>query len=533
MKKTISINISGLIFTIDEDAYQRLSQYLESIRNHFSTIEGHDDIIADIESRIAELLQRKITDQKQVVCISDINEIIVALGQPFEMDDEQAKDQKNQSTSGPSRPKRLFRDPDNKKLGGVAAGLAAYFAIEALWIRIIFVVLFLTSGVGLFIYIALWIFIPEAFTTAEKLEMRGEPVNVATIEQSIKQEFESVKGNFNTYASNAKEGFNRTGRKAGQAASRLNDPVLQVIRGIARFFGVLFGLLFFALGTLLILVLGSLFLGWDEFGIFADVELPFLGGEQLYNLLLAGPLSVAIAPVAFGAFIAIPLIMLVYAGLRLMIGEHFKIPGLGNIATGLWIASVVGLFYIGTTLIVDMKEMYFSEDQPKYFDNDKYKVLYFSATDVRGENEDENLAFFDQRYYLKEKDAGKEISGSPYFYFEPTKGQSAFLETTRMARGKTNDKARERAAGIKYPLIMSDSSLVVPNYFSFDAVTKIRNQRMTLRVNLPEGQLVSLDNSMKSVVSETMRYRMRERSDTGNLWVMTSDGLHPFLSTVK
>lgn len=533
MKKTISTNISGLIFNIDEDAYQRLSQYMESIRRHFSTIEGHEDIIADIESRIAELLQRKITDQKQVASIADVNEIIAALGQPFEMDDEQTTNSKDQTGGRAARPKRLFRDPDNKKLGGVAAGIAAYFAIDALWVRIIFVILFLSSGVGFFIYIALWIFIPEAFTTAEKLEMRGEPVNVATIEQSFKQEFESVKGSFNTYASSAKEGFNRTGRKAGHAASRLNDPVMQVIRGIARFFGILFGMLFFSLGILLILVLGSVFLGWDEFGIFSDVELPLLGGEQLYNLLLAGPLSVAIAPLALGAFIAIPLVMLVYGGLRLMIGEHFKIPGLGNIATGLWIASVVGLFYIGMTLTVDMKEIYFSEEEPKYFDNEKHKVLYFTATNGESERDDYNLAFFDQRYYLTGKDEDMEISGRPYFYFEPVMGQRAYLETNRMARGKTNEKARERAAGIQFPLMISDSSLVVPTYFRFDAHTKIRNQRITLRINLPEGQLVSLDKSMRSVVSDGMRYDMRERTDNGNLWVMTSEGLQPYLSTDK
>lgn len=528
MKKTISINISGLIFNIDEDAYQRLSQYFESIRLHFNKVQGSDDIVADIESRVAELLQRKINEQKQVITLSDINEVIAALGQPFEMDDEQKETEDDaQTLSSGRRSKRLFRDTDNKKLGGVAAGLSAYFAIDALWIRILFVILFLSSGVGFFVYIALWIFVPEAYTTAEKLEMRGEPVNVATIEQSIKKEYESVKGKINEYAADAKEGFQRTSRNAGHAASRMNDPVMQIIRGIARFLSVVFGLIFLVLGSLLMLIAGSAFLGWDNLDLFTGMELPLAGGEQLYQLLLAGPLSVSLAPAVLGAFIAIPLVMLVYAGLRLLIGEAFKIPGLSNVATGLWIASVVGLFYIGTTLVIDTKETFHNEEKPVYFSTSSGKILYINTLDQDIANQVNEITFFDQSYFLSSDEKINLINSRPSLYFRTTDEKVPYLVTTRSANGKTYEKARERTEDLRFIWQSTDSSFAIAKQFSFQKDDKLRNQRIEMWVYLPEGQMVELDNQLKWVVSESMRHRLYSNVNKSKLWIMTSEGLKP------
>lgn len=527
MKKTIPIHISGLLFNIDEDAWQRLSQYMDSIRMHFATMEGHEDIIADIEARIAELLQRKINEQKQVISLADIQEVINALGQPFEMDTDQEATVGSQN-AGTKRPKRLFRDAENKKLGGVAAGIAAYFNIDALWIRLIFVFLTLTSGVGVFIYIALWIFIPEAVTIAEKLEMRGEPVNVANIEQSFRQEFESVKGKFSTYAESAREGINRSARHAGAGVSRMNDPVMLVIKGIARFIGIVFGLIFLFIGLLLILIAGAAFLGWDDFNLFSDMEMPLAGGEYLYQLLLSGPLSVAIAPVALGAFIAIPLIMLVYAGLRLLVGETFKIPGLSNVATGLWIASVVGLFYVGTTLVIDMQEFASVDDQQKTFSTNKDKPVYIYVNADESLPKNEDLAFFDQRYIISEKNKDGQIAGIPRIYFERTESTAPIIEPSRRARGKSYDKARERANAISYPVQFSDSSMTVQRYFFFSEKDKLRDQKITVTVKLPEGQLVWIDKKIEPIVSGYLQDKMQERNDNQQLWVMTADGLQPY-----
>lgn len=523
MKKTLSINISGLIFNIDEDAYLRLNQYTESIRNHFGSTEGNQDIISDIESRIAELLQPKITEQKQVICIADVEEVIAALGQPSEMDESESEAEKQEEKKKSNHRKRLFRDPDNKKLGGVAAGIGQYFSLDPLWVRLVFVILFLTSGVGFFVYIALWIFIPEAVTTADKLEMRGEPVNVATIEQSIKKEYESVKGTFNEYANEAREGLNRTGKKAGQTAGRLNDPVMQIIRGIARFFGILFGLLFLTIGLALTLVAGSLFLGWNDFDIWSDAELPFAGGEQLWELLFSSPLSASIAPLAIGVLVAVPLIMLVYAGLRLIAGETFKIPGLGNIATGLWIASVIGLFYVGMTLLVDVKEQHFFEGQKKKLVSPQEKTFYLMALDDGVKNGTEITAF-DEQFFLRN---GK-LFGTPRVYFDCEKNGSGFVEIERRARGKNREMSRERAEGIIFDYQLSDTSLVISPCFGFGTDNKLRQQKIWVNISLPEGKIVSIPKNLKQVFSGSLRYEIEERAGAENLWIMTNEGLKPY-----
>ncbi|MEA3343657.1 MAG: PspC domain-containing protein, partial [archaeon] len=140
------------------------------------------EIIADIESRIAEILQERMSDTKQVVNITDVDHVTEMMGQPsdFAEEDEPVhEDKKSKERTYYSRTtKRLYRDPENKMIGGVCGGLGAYFNTDPLWFRLLFVALIIFSGVGLLIYIVLWVVVPEAYTTAEKLEMRGEPVNV-------------------------------------------------------------------------------------------------------------------------------------------------------------------------------------------------------------------------------------------------------------------------------------------------------------------------------------------------------------------
>ena len=174
MNKTININLGGFFFHIDEVAYQKLRRYLESISKSLSDDpQGKNEIIADIEARISELLSEKITDARQVVNEGDIDDIIVIMGQPE--DYAEAEQEYNDASYSYSRNsasgKKLFRDGDDKFLGGVASGIAHYFDIDTIWIRLGLLALFFGAGFGILVYIILWILLPEAKTTAEKLQM--------------------------------------------------------------------------------------------------------------------------------------------------------------------------------------------------------------------------------------------------------------------------------------------------------------------------------------------------------------------------
>jgi phage shock protein PspC (stress-responsive transcriptional regulator) len=194
MKKTLTINLANQVFHIDEDAFYRLREYLDRIEGHFADKNERSDIISDIEMRIAELFGQRTNQQKQVIIIQDVEEIIRIMGDPVEIGGEDQG--KAREYAKGSKPKRLYRDPDNRVLGGVCGGIGQYFKIDPLIIRIIFLVVFFGFGIGLLIYIILWIVVPEARTTVQKLEMRGDPVNASNIGNFVKDEFENVKKTF-------------------------------------------------------------------------------------------------------------------------------------------------------------------------------------------------------------------------------------------------------------------------------------------------------------------------------------------------
>lgn len=185
MNRTLTINIGGLVFHIEEQAFQQLDQYIKAVRRSIA-IEEQEEVVQDIELRIAEIFNSKITTTKQVITSEDVEEVIQIMGRPedYSIDDDVNQPHTEQAYY---REKKLFRDIDNRILGGVLAGLAHYFKIDTIWVRLIFIFLVFFYGTGILLYFVLWIIIPSAKTTSEKLDMMGEPVNIETIERKIKE----------------------------------------------------------------------------------------------------------------------------------------------------------------------------------------------------------------------------------------------------------------------------------------------------------------------------------------------------------
>jgi phage shock protein PspC (stress-responsive transcriptional regulator) len=189
MKKTYTINISGTVFYIEDEAYEKLNSYIANLKKHFGNNEEGKEIVSDIEARIAELFNSRKSEEEEVINSEWVNEVIKTMGVP---EDFTETEDEEQSTFSKSRKRRLYRDPDHKVIGGVCSGLAAYFNIDPVVMRLIFVVLFLINGLGLLLYIILWIAVPEAKTTAQRLEMRGKEANIENIEKWIKKEYQEI-----------------------------------------------------------------------------------------------------------------------------------------------------------------------------------------------------------------------------------------------------------------------------------------------------------------------------------------------------
>lgn len=198
MKKTFTINICGSVFHIEEDAYEVLQKYLINLKNHFGNDDEGKEILADIEARIAEICTVKSADGKNLITLDLINEVIEIMGTPESISQE-TDDEEPLSGQAKSK-KRLYRDPEHRVLGGVCGGLAAYFDMDLAVMRIIFVLLtFITTGAGVLAYLILWIAVPKAVNTAQRLEMRGQNVSVKNIEKFIKEEANAVKESYQKY----------------------------------------------------------------------------------------------------------------------------------------------------------------------------------------------------------------------------------------------------------------------------------------------------------------------------------------------
>ncbi len=203
MKTTITINLGGIVFHIDDDAFEMLHTYLIAVEKQFVNEDERKEVMSDIESRLSELFKEELGEKRDVIMKEDVSKIVKIMGEPEDFKDEEAEKETTNSSNWESRrqkmnsktTKRLYRDPDNRILGGVCGGLGAYFNTDPLLFRIIFILISLGMGSGLIIYIILWIAIPEASTTAQKLEMRGEAITIENIKRAVRDEFENVKKN--------------------------------------------------------------------------------------------------------------------------------------------------------------------------------------------------------------------------------------------------------------------------------------------------------------------------------------------------
>jgi phage shock protein PspC (stress-responsive transcriptional regulator) len=189
MNTTVTIHLAHILFHIDSDAYDLLKNYLNKLEKSFSKTEGKQEILEDIEVRIAELFSQYTVREGYVISEQNVKDVIETLGTPEDIADEDFVEENSKSESQ----KKLYRDSENRIIGGVASGLGHFFGIERVWIRLIIILLILSSVGGIiFIYILLWAIVPEANTTAEKLRMKGKPVNISNIEKKIKEGLEDV-----------------------------------------------------------------------------------------------------------------------------------------------------------------------------------------------------------------------------------------------------------------------------------------------------------------------------------------------------
>lgn len=567
MKKNISINLQGLIFHIEEDGYDVLSRYLAEVKAHFSSYRGHQEIVADIEGRIAELFAARLSGIKQVVTLDDVTAMTAKMGRvsdfqsadEAEDDDELLADAVASGTAagtyaGPrtstatadaadtaaaEEPRRLYRDITNRKIAGVAAGVARYFSINPLWvrlgflgllfirpllrsifhfdnnvfnfegfdlggfalltyivlwialpkrydtppeqedqsykklyrdtdtgkvggvsaglaaylntdvtlIRVLFIVGLFVGGISFILYPLLWILLPEAKTVSEKMRMRGDAVTLSGIDSSVRN---------NAYSPDTPGNNRPVGTFLEDVAGALN-PLLGFVGSAIRIFA---GLLLIVTGFSLLL--GFAILLGVGLGLIPESDNIVTGAMPAYVFLNG------ISPWAVGAFfltMAIPALALLLAGLGLLLRRTILHRSVALSLLGLWLLGIVGSSVAGTRLARDFQQEAEITQTTSFTTLKKPRLVLERRQQDNGKWLDLDLIAVDS-------------------------GQTPRLERVISAKGASEEVARRTAAtSILHSLrTPNDSTLSIDDHFTFQPGAQFRNQEVRLRLLIPRDR---------------------------------------------
>ncbi len=574
MKQVININFQGRVVPIEVTAFDILKQYTESLSRYFANEEGKDEIINDIESRIGELFQERIKDGATCITEDDVNAIIKSMGRPEDFESEEgnmgneSQRQSEPFIPGPGTNRRLYRDENDKVVGGVCSGLANYFNIDVVVIRIIFVILAVSAGFGLItylilwvavpstastmigsvrkklyrdtdnkfiggvcsglanyfginiwiprvlfllpflgflsrsnwsgfdfqhflrlgfspgsllVYVILWMVLPEANTTAEKLEMKGEKVDMNSIKNSVMEEMKGVQQRAEKFGREA----STLAKEKGQS---LSSDVSSVAKRSSRSLGDVIVLLFkvfayFILGCIGISLVVALFaLGIFSIGIF-----------PMKDYLLTEGWQTALAWGTLIFFIAVPIVGIITWLIRRLAKVNTNRRFMRLSFSSLWvigwvcfiglIASVSRDFKSSNTLREEevtlsnpgISKMEITANVPdkKYYSNRWFRMEPFEALD-------EDTAFV--------RNISVHIIKSPNDSFRVT--------MMKMVRGNKRQYADTLASLINFNAYQQDSLLLIDRGIAINKTDKFRNQRIVLTVYVPVGKQIRIDRSV-------------------------------------
>lgn len=484
MNKTVNINLGGMFFHIDEDAYQKLTRYFDAIKRSLSNTSGQDEIIKDIEMRVSELLTEKQQTAKHVVGLKDVDEVITIMGQPedYRIDDEEAEKTSTNYTFSNNR--KLYRDRENGMVGGVLAGLGHYFGIDKVWLRILLLISVFAWGTGVLAYIILWIVMPEATTTAEKLQMTGEPVTISNIEKKVREEFDNVSDKIKN--ANYDKMGNRIKTGAEKVGSAFGDFIITILRVFSKFLGII-------LIMIGLFVLAALFIGVFTLGSSSFIDVPWqdfieAGNFTDYPVWTFGLLM-------FFA-VGIPFFFLSLLGFKLLSPE---MKSIGNIAKytllAIWLISIALAISIGikqaTAFSVDGRVVQKETLNLKPTDTllIKFKHNENFSKDINHKTD----------FKITIDTTGKDViySNKISFKIAQTDEQLAYIQIDKEAKGKTLFEAKQRAKKIIYSYKMEGNHLVLDNYLLSDLKEKFRNQEIEITLFLPKGSVLKVDKSLE------------------------------------
>lgn len=486
MKKVININLGGMPYIIDEDAYEYLNNYFDSLRRHFSASDGCEEIIYDIELRMSELFQEQLKS-KQIITMNELTGVIEIMGKPEDFGaeavdmDSQATYQQHGETKFHRTGKKLFRDTENKMLGGVCSGLSAYLGIDdPLWLRILFAISICMFGVGLLPYVLLWLVVPEAKSSADKLSMKGEPINIDNIAKTIETEIHDLSDRLQKYSTQY------SGKKKVRGASIAN--------GINNGFGLVSNIFLSLFSTLIRIAkpLISVFIGFMilmmTVGIIAFLVSSFIGSSFLQFVVPSGSF---LATIAIILIIIIPVVSIILYLTKWYYPHSAK--SYGKYMGMTWGASWV---ILGVTAFTTIKHYEASYKETSSYDlsslnRDKKILLNFDGYYGEG------LYSLGNNVRINGQELQLETSG---VRLKPSTDGKLRLEEVVSARGASQIEAKANATKVMHDFTFKDGELHFPLFRSFSKNSGFKGEYTRYTLYVPDDyKIVIPDNKSNKI----------------------------------
>ena len=595
MKKVININFQGRVIPIEETAYEILKQYIESLRIYFAKEEGRDEIINDIEGRIAELFSERLKNGITCITDDDVNSVMTSMGRPEDFAAEEGEFTQASATAGstgntpppgPTGPtfqqqrggrerlyrnaddkvlagvcsglanylgidpvimrivfvlfigvlfwvyillwiivpsksvqsnitKRLYRSAEQRMIGGVAGGIAAYFNIDV-WIpRLIFVLPFvigiISGGVNsmmwdwdfgfmprvisgsfggtLFItYIILWIAVPVAHTAAEKLEMRGEKVDLNSIANTVKEDLQQFRVKAEKWGEEVKDSAKNFGQQAKSFSNEAGHAAKRGGSGLAHAITVLFKVFFIFIFTIVAVTLFSVFMML----LFGGVAF-----APLKDFILEGPVQNTLAWVALFLFFMIPLLALITWAVRRIMGVKSRRHYLGYTFSSLWVIGCLSAIVLIVMMMRNFKNHIRLDEQ------EVITAAVDSLMSVEVDNSDwkRNTEYFfdidhDNDWPIYSVGEDSVMLNTVRINMAKSNDSAYHVYLIRESRGSSRAHARRAAERINFLPSMNDSTITLPSGFVISREDKFRNQRVRVVFEIQLGKRIKFDNDI-------------------------------------
>ena len=529
MDKTIKINLGGTLFQIDEEAYKILRRYLQDIDNRLKNTPGGAETIEDIEFRIAEIFQSQ-GGTAAVISRENVEAMISIIGKPEDFDTGSETTEASQPYTHSASQKKLYRNPHDMIISGVCGGLGAFLGIEAVWVRLLFIIFSCFFGIGFLVYVALWVALPSAQSDSQKREMYG------------RDDFRTAKQNRNSGYSLA--AGNPAQTTLGPAVSGVGNAFNEVFRAIGK-------VLFIILRIFLILI-GITFVLCGFFALVSFVMVFFFHypgyfsthsfGINLFYLpdFLNYIVNPAIAPwILVLTFIVVlmPLLAFIYWGVKMIFWFKAK-DGIFSLAgLVIWVVCVAALSLLLFNEGITYAETAKTESE-EVIERAPANLYILSNQKVADLHYDKEISFDEEDYNIFFIDDNKGLFIGSGLYINNSDDKSVRVNIRKRSTGRSRIDASRKAEGLLYNYKISGDTIFIDEYFTIPANTKWSFDDVRVNLYIPEGTEVHFDNTTENMFRRKHYYndewnwrwdgedKEMVRSNTGNnQWIMTEDGL--------